>query len=59
MQYVVANNKKGVDIAPLIRKIEYVDLSSKESTFNTGTRNRNPTEIAKERYELELKNTFG
>ena len=54
LQYVVENYKKGVDLAPLIRKLEDVDLSSKEPTTPTGPRKRAPTEIAKKRYEFEL-----
>ena len=37
LQYVVANCKKVVDLAPLIRKLEDVDLSSNELTAPTGT----------------------
>ena len=58
MHYVVENYKKGVDLAPLMRKLEVVELSSKEPTAPTGTRNRDPTEISKKRYELELKNIW-
>ena len=58
LQYLVAKYKKGVDLAPLTRKLEDVDISSKEPTATTGTGNRDPTEIAKKRYELELKNTW-
>ena len=58
LQYVVENYKKGVDLAPLIRKLEDVDLSSKEPTTPTGPGKRAPTEIAKKRYELEPKNNW-
>ena len=58
MQYVVENFKKGVDLVPLIRKLEDVELSSKEPIVPTGTGTRAPTEITKKRYELELKNTW-
>ena len=54
LQYVVVNYNKGVDRMSLIMKLEEVDLSSKEPTAPTGTRNRAPTELSKKRYELEL-----
>ena len=43
LQYGVKNYKKGVDLAPLIRKLEDVDLSSKEQISPTGTGTRDPT----------------
>ena len=52
--YVVVNYKKGVDLEPLIRKLEDVDISIKEPTAPTVTGNRAPPEISKTRYELEL-----
>ena len=54
LQYVVVNYKKGLDLAPLVRRLEDVDISSKEPTVPTGTGNNGPTEIAKNIYELEL-----
>ena len=50
----MANYKKGVDLASPIRELEDVDISSKELTPSTGTRNKGPTEISKKRFELEL-----
>ena len=47
-----------MDLAPLIRKLEEVDLSSKKLIAPTGSRTRSPTEIAKEIYELELEKHF-
>ena len=55
MQYVVGNYKKWLDLALLIRKLEDVDLSSKELISTTVTRTRAPTKIVKKRYKLELK----
>ena len=55
LQYVVTNYKKWVDLSPLIRKIEDVDLSSKKYTAPIETRNKDPTEKSKKIYELELK----
>ena len=55
---MVANYKKVEYLEPLIRKLEEVDLSSKEPTAPTGTRNRAPIETAKKRYKLELRNTW-
>ena len=52
---MVENYKKRVYLAPRIRKLDDVDLSSKEPTAPTGTRNKVPTEIYKKIYELELK----
>ena len=46
-QYVTTNYKKGVDLVPLIRKLEDVDLSSKEPTSPTGTIYRAPIETDK------------
>ena len=54
MQFVMENYKKWVDPAPLVRKIEDADLSSKEPIAPTGNGTRDPTEITKKRYELEL-----
>ena len=51
MQYVAENYKKGLDIATIIRKMEDVDLSSKEPISSTGTGTRAPTEITKKIYE--------
>ena len=52
---MVVNYKKGIDLAPITRKLEDVDLSSKETISTPGTGTRYPTEITKKRYELELK----
>ena len=49
LQYVMENYKKGIDIGPLISKLEDLDLSIKEPIAPTGTVTRAPTEI------LELK----
>ena len=54
LQYALVKYKKGLDIAPLIMKLEDVDISSKEPISPTGTGTRSPTEITKKRYELEL-----
>ena len=59
MQYVVENYKKGEDLAPLTKKLEVFDLSSKEPTLPTGTGNKGPTKIDKKRYKLELKKKTG
>ena len=55
LQYVVANHKKGVDLSPLIRKLEDVDLSSKEPGPPTGHRSKGSSNISKKRYEIQLK----
>ena len=55
---MVENCNKEVDISPLIRKLEDVDLSSKKPAAPTGTTNSGPIEIAKNIYELELENTW-
>ena len=47
--------KKWVDLVSLIRKLEDVDLSSKEPIPPTGNGTRSPTEITKKTCELELK----
>ena len=52
MQCLVVNYKKELDISTLIKKLEDADLSIKEPTAPTGTRNRAPTEITKKIYEL-------
>ena len=52
MQYVAVNYKKGVDLVPLIRKLEDVDLSSKEPIGPTVTGTGSIKEITKKRYEL-------
>ena len=41
------------------KNLEVFDLSSKEPTLPTGTRNKGPTEIYKKRYKLELKKKTG
>ena len=55
LQHVMENYKKWVDLVPLIRKLEDVELSSKEYTAPIETRNKDPTEKSKKIYELELK----
>ena len=40
LQHVMENYKKWVDLVPLIRKLEDVELSSKEPEAPTGTGNR-------------------
>ena len=54
LQYVVKNYKEGLDLAPLLRKLKGVDLSSKYPTAPTITGNKGTTEISKKIYELEL-----
>ena len=44
---MVVKYKELVDLAPLVRKLEDVHLSSKEPISPTGTGNRDPTEISK------------
>ena len=58
LQYVVENYKKGVDLAPLIRKLEDVDLSSKEPKVLIETINRAPAETDMKIYESEMKNAW-
>ena len=55
---MVEKYKKGVYLAPLIRKLEDADISSMKLKPPTETGNKVPTEIAKKIYELELKNTW-
>ena len=55
---MVEKYKKGLYLAPLIKKLEDVGLSSKEPIAPTGTGTRDPTLITKKRYELELKNAW-
>ena len=43
MQYMVVNYKKEVDLAPLTRKLEDIDISSKEPIAPTGTGTRATT----------------
>ena len=54
LQYVVENYKKGVDLAPLIRKIEDAELSRKEPGPPTGSGSKRASDIAKKRYEIKL-----
>ena len=54
LQYVVKNYKEGLDLAPLLRKLKGVDLSSKYPTATTITGNKGTTEISKKIYVLEL-----
>ena len=54
LQCLVVKYKKELDIYTLIKKLEDADLSIKEPTAPTGTRNRDPIETAKKLYELEL-----
>ena len=51
---MVENYKKGLDIAPLIRKMEDVDLKSKEPISPKVTGTRAPIELTKKIYELKL-----
>ena len=58
LQYVVENYKKGVDLAPLIRKLEDVDLSRKELGPPTGPGRKGASDINKRRYNIQLKKTW-
>ena len=53
-QYMVENYKNEVDLVPLISTLKDVDLSSNKPTAPTGTGNRDPKEISKKIFELEL-----
>ena len=58
LQYMIEIYKKGVYLAPLTRKLEDVDLSSKEPKVLIGTINRAPTETDTKIYESEMKNAW-
>ena len=47
IQYIVKNYKIGVDLAPLTRKLEYMELSSKEPGPPPGPRSKGASDIAK------------
>ena len=55
LKYTVKNYKKVVELAPLIRKLEYVDLSRKEEGPPTGPGNKGASGIAKKKYEIQQK----
>ena len=55
LQYVVSNHNKLVDLAPLIRKIEDVDLTNKEPGPPTGPGRKVSLRIAKKRCNNQLK----
>ena len=59
LKYVAENYKKGVDLVPLISKLEDFELSSKEPKSSIGNGSKDLTEISKKRYELELKKKLG
>ena len=54
LQYVVANDKKGADPAPIIGKPEDVYLSRKEPGTPTGPGSKGASDIAKKRHEIQL-----
>ena len=58
LQYVVANDKKGADPAPIIGKLEDVELSRKEPGPPTGPGSKGASDIAKKRHEVQLEKIF-
>ena len=49
------NKRKWVDLAPIISKIEDMDLTSKEPGPPTGTRSKGASNISKKRYKTHKK----